>query len=314
MVRSILAVTLVAVLAVGANAYDFLYTGDTAMTHDAGSFGIKGSVVYLMADSWYNNDGDKESADDVEGWSDWKATDMWVPVSVYYSVMDNLEFGVQAKFGSLKDETTLEARDDDGTVEGSGLGDTWIWAKYMFLPEPMLTARVGVKVNTGTEPAGASDSEAWVDEDGDLATGDGQMDVDGAIMFGTAAGPGMFSGAVGYRYRMDQKDLKMGDMTADFTPGNEIHFQACYMYYINDMMSLGLAGDGYFGSDPEYDGKAITLADDTDLKGSNGVWVNPSFSYMMESGLELGVGFHYPLMGQNIDALWGFDAYVGWGM
>ena len=49
------------------------------------------------------------------------------------------------------------------------------------------------------------------------------------------------------------------------------------------------------------------------MAGASGVWVNPGFSYMMENGVELGVGFHYPLMGQNIDALWGLNAFVAWG-
>jgi len=315
MVRSMLAVLLVAVFAVGASAYDFLYTGDTPMTHDAGGFGIGGGIWYLSSDSYYDCDGEKVGADDFDDDIDMSGTQMWIPIHVWYAAMDNLEFGVNAKFGMLDYEATWEARDEmTETYEGSGLGDTWIWGKYMFAPDPMVTARVGVKVNTGGEPDGGYG--AFEDADGDLATGDGQMDVDGAIMFGTEAGPGMFCAAAGYRYRMDRTvtmDARDGD-SYDLTPGNEIHFQAGYTYYLGDMMNFGIAADGFFGSDPQADGEAIEYPDGSTLEGMNGVWVNPSFAYMMENGVELGVGFHYPLMGKNNHAVWGLNAFVGWSM
>ena len=59
MVRSILVVALIGLFAASAGAYDFLYTSGTPMTHDAGAFGVSGGIVYLMADSWYDNDGEK---------------------------------------------------------------------------------------------------------------------------------------------------------------------------------------------------------------------------------------------------------------
>jgi hypothetical protein len=73
MVRSILAVMLIGVFAVSASAYDFLYTGDTAMTHDAGSFGVSGGLMYLMADEAYDDEGEAQ-----ELGADWTA--MWIPV------------------------------------------------------------------------------------------------------------------------------------------------------------------------------------------------------------------------------------------
>lgn len=292
MVRNILAVMLVMALAFSASAYDFLYTGDTAMTHDAGAFGVKASFVYLMANSEYDQDGEKQDWGD-----DDKYTMMAVPVNLYYAVMDNFEIGVQPKFLMLKDEyETVPVDREMVTEEGSGIGDTWFWAKYMFMPEPMMTARLGVKINTGDDEP----------DEGDLATGDGQMDIDAALMFGMPAGPGMFDGAIGYRYRM-AAEVEGGD----YTPGSEIHFAACYTYYLNDAMNLRLGADGFFGSDADFE--ATESRETVEDSGSNAVWINPGFDYMMESGMGLGVDMHYPLMGKNIHALWGFGAYIAWG-
>ena len=309
MVRSILAVLLVAIFAVGASAYDFLYTGDTAMTHDAGGFGVAGGLMYLMADEYYDHDGEAQ-----ELGADWTA--MWIPVHVYYSAMDNLEFGVNAKFGMLDLEVTEESRQNE-TYEGSGLGDTWIWAKYMFLPDPMMSARVAFSMPTGNEPAGAAyfgSGFYGFDEDEDIATGSGAMSIDGAVLFGVPAGPGQFDAAVGYRYHMAREITEelREEITYDYKCGNEIHFAAGYTYFLSDMMSLGLAADGFFGSEGE-----VTVDDETetvDDSAANAVWINPSFMYMMENGVSLGIDMQYMLMGQNVPVEWGFGAYVGWGM
>jgi len=178
------------------------------------------------------------------------------------------------------------------------LGDTWVYAKYMFMPEPMMTARLGVKVATGS--TADPDDMSGLTEDGDLPIGSGQMDIDGAVLFGIPAGPGMFDAALGYRMRMENSDTKV-------KPGDEIHFLGCYTYPMSDMLSLKLAADGYFGSDAELDGEAA------DESGSNVVFVNPGIDYTLESGMTLGADFHYPLMGTNVYSEWGVGLYVGWG-
>jgi hypothetical protein len=294
MIRSILVVALVAALAMSASAYDVLYTGDTAMTHDTGAFGITGSFLYLMADSSFDFEG--ESVD----WGDNDShTSMWFPIDIYYSVMDNFEIGITPMFRMDKSEYEVMAR-ETMEDEGTGIGDTWIWAKYMFLPDPMMTARLGFKVATGEDEP----------DDDELATGDGQMDIDGAVMFGVPAGPGTFDAAVGYRFRM-AREFEVLDETYDYTPGSEIHFAAGYSYFLNDAMALRLGADGYFGGDDEVEeGSRVTVED----SARNAVYINPGFDYVMENGVSLGVDMHYPLMGQNIDALWGFGLTVGWGM
>ena len=287
---SILLVAAVVGMASTAGAYDYLYTNDPAMTHDAGTFGIKANVMFMMSDSWYDHDGNSMTYDEFaealgETLKNAKMSGMWFPIDLFYSVTDQMEIGVQPKF--LMDKMTADDMDD---YEATGLGDTWVDVKYMATMEPMMAVRAGVKVPTG-------------DDEGDKdngPTGEGQMDVDAAVMIGMPAGPGTFDLAAGYRLRMENTDAK-------WKPGNEIHFAACYTYFIGEMMNLRIGADGFFGSDYEDDGK---LVDDS---GSNVVYITPGFEYMMDNGMSVGVDMHYPLMGTNIDALWGFGAYVSFG-
>lgn len=281
--RSMLCVMLVALIvgmATTAGAYDRVYSWDYAATHDQGTFGVNGAFYYLWATSAYDADGNK---------SDWnnnaKNTHMWIPIDIYYSVTDQLEIWVQPQFSMEK--WTADGSDD---MSGSGIGDTWIKVKYWVMPEPAVAFRAGVKVATGNDEPDA----------GDLWTGTGQMDIDGAFLFGVPAGPGTFDAAVGYRMRMENSD-------ADWKPGNEIHFVAGYTYWTSEAMSLGLAAEGYFGSDQEQGGTAL------DNSGANIVYVAPCFNYMMDTGLSMGANFYYPLMGTNTEADWGFGILFGWG-
>ena len=293
MIRSTLAVILVTALAMSAGAYDILYSNDTAATHDAGAFGVDVSFLYFMANSGYDKDGESyDWADGIE------YTGMWFPIDIYYGVIDGFEVGVTPIF--MMDKVTYP----DPTPEdsGTGIGDTWIWAKYGFLPDPMLTARVGFKVATGV-------AEEDVDAE-ELKTGSGQMDIDGALMFGVPAGPGSFDAAIGYRYRMAKT---VADV--DCAPGSEIQFFAGYTYFLGDAMNLRLGADGFFGSEPTEDGDPIPdIANPgEDLTGANVVYINPGFDYVMDNGVVLGFDMHYPLMGANVDPPWGFGLSVGWG-
>ncbi len=293
MIRSTLAVILVIALAMSAGAYDELYSNDTAATHDAGAFGIDVSFLYFMASSGYDKDGESyDWADGIE------YTGMWFPIDIYYGVIDGFEVGVTPIF--MMDKTTFP--DPTPEYSGTGIGDTWIWAKYGFLPDPMLTARVGFKVATGV-------AEEDVDAE-ELPTGSGQMDIDGALMFGVPAGPGSFDASIGYRYRMAKT---VADI--DYAPGNEIQFFAGYTYFLGEAMNLRLGADGFFGSDPTEDGDPIPELPPNvgDVPGSNVVYLNPGFDYIMDNGVVLGFDMHYPLMGSNIDPPWGFGLSVGWG-
>ena len=301
MIRTMLTAILVIALAMTASAfdirtYDALYTGDTAATLEAGEFSMQGSFLYLMADKSYDADGESQ-----EWGTDNKATGMWFPIKISYGVMDGLEVGVTPMFVMNK----LEYGSHRSTeYEGTGITDTWIWAKYGFMPDPIVTARLGLKVPTGND-------EPDFDE---LGTGSGQMDIDGALVFGLPSGPGSLDGSIGYRYRMDvtsDEDSRDGD----YTPGNEINFTAAYTYFLSDVMSLRIGAGGFFGSDPEIDGEPIPdiATPGTDVVGQKLVSVNPGFDYIMDNGVSLGFDMFYPLMGTNIDAGWGLGLSVGWG-
>ncbi len=290
MMRIILAVALVIALAMSAGAYDELYSNDTAATHYAGDFGIDVSFLYFMADSSYDADG--ESVDFPVDTDDY--TGMWFPIDIYYGVMDGFEIGVTPIF--MMDKLTHP--DPIPEDSGTGIGDTWIWAKYGFMPDPMLTARVGFKLATGEDEPDAEE----------LPLGTGQMDIDGALLFGVPAGPGSFDAALGYRYRLAQTSDDI-----DYKPGSELHFFAGYTHFLGDAMNLRLGADGYFGSDAETDigdGNGFQTVDES---ASSAVYINPGFDYIMDNGVVLGFDMHYPLMGANIVADWGLGLSVGWG-
>ncbi len=292
MMRIILAAALVIALAMSAGAYDELYSNDTAATHDAGAFGIDVGFLYFMADSYYDEDGENIEVDNAD------YTGMWFPIDIYYGVMDGFEIGVTPIFKMDK----ITFTDPDEEYSGTGIGDTWIWAKYGFMPDPMVTARVGFKLATGNDEP---------DED-ELPLGSGQMDIDGALLFGVPVGPGAFDAALGYRYRMAQtiEDAR----SYDIKPGSEFHFFAGYTYFLNDAMGLRIATDGYFGGEMEFDAGDARDFEAIEDSASNVVYINPGFDYIMASGMTLGFDMHYPLMGTNIEiAAWGLGLTVGWG-
>lgn len=296
MMRIILAVVLVIALAMSAGAYDILYSNDTAATHDAGAFGIDVSFLYFMSTGGYDADG--ESYDWDSDNADITYSGMWFPIDIYYAVTDGFELGVTPIF--MMDKVAMLDSDDD--LSGTGIGDTWIWAKYGFMPDPILTARVGFKLATGND-------EPDYDE---LALGSGQMDIDGALLFGVPAGPGSFDAALGYRYRMAQtvEDAR----SYDYKPGSEFHFFAGYTYFLSDVMSLRVGTDGYFGGEAELDAGETREFEAIEDSASNVVYINPGFDYIMDNGIALGFDMHYPLMGTNIvNAAWGLGLSVGWG-
>lgn len=280
--RSILSVAMIVFvvgLATTAGAFDFLYYNDTPMTHDAGTFGIGTGVVYFSWSGIYDVDGENTA---FEG--DMAMTEMYIPVDLYYSVMDQLEIGV--KPGFMMNKMTDFGGDE---YEFTGITDTWVDAKYMVMMDPMVTARVGVKLATG-------DCEG--DEDNG-PTGTGQMDIDAAVLFGMPAGPGMFGGQLGYRMGMEDED--------GWAPGGAILFLVNYFHPLSDVMQLKVAADGYFGSDYTVDGDAV---EDT---GGSLVEVNPGIIYSMDNGMDVGFDVFYVVMGANEGAKWGAGLCVGWG-
>ncbi len=280
--RSILSIAMIVFvvgLATTAGAFDFLYFNDTPMTHDAGTFGIGAGVIYFSQNGFYDVDGEKF---DFEG--DMAGTEMYIPVDIYYSVMDQLEIGI--KPGFQMNSFTDFAGDE---FDANGITDTWIDAKYMVMMDPMVTARVGLKVATGDDEG---------DEDNG-PTGTGQMDIDAAVLFGMPAGPGQFGAQVGYRMGLEDDD--------GWAPGGKILFLVDYFHPLSDVMQLKVAADGYFGSDGTFEGDAI------EDSGGSLVEINPGIVYTMDNGMDVGFDVFYVVMGANEAAKWGAGLCVGWG-
>jgi hypothetical protein len=317
MIRGLLAALVIVATSAQAGAYDFLYTDQTPATQPKGSYRLAIELVYLMANESYSEDG---KTIELEG--DWSAT--WAPFDVRYGLTDRVALGLKARFGKLRLESVPSGEpSDNGTTDyaGAGFCDLWMWGKYMIVSDPLVTVRAAVKLPAGDGPADPAhavvDSLFYLDENGDLALGDGQTDLDLSVLMGFRNESGVIELAIGYRYRT-KGTFEKSDYTYDFTPGNEVHFAAGYTYELNSALRLRLGTDGFVGTDDRAE---------TDYSGANhepgqidvllrdsarsAVWINPSFEYTTRMGILLGFGMHYPIMGRNIPAEWGVDFRVG---
>jgi hypothetical protein len=308
MMRGILIAALVAAVAPSAGAYDVMYSGDVAVTHEAGAFGIRASYLHFSADQWFM-DGKLEDGVVIDQLirsdADAKYSGTFIPVDLRYSPFRLLEVGATPVFLMEKIENYEDPVSGLKDHESVGVGDTWLWAKYNFSPEPLMSIRVGYKLTTG---------EDMPDPD-ELPTGSGQSDIDGAVMFGVPAGPGWLDAAVGYRYRTKRKaDLDIAS-SYDFKPGNEVHFFAGYTQLVGEAFNVRLGADGTFGSD--YEGGPNAGGDQSAANADTGASIisfNPGVDYLFGNGAWVGFDLHYPVAGKNVNASWGFGFTVGWGM
>jgi hypothetical protein len=320
MIRVLLIALITALLPTAGWAYDFLYSGESMEPMEEGLFRAELELLYLAADDAFDSDGASRRFG-----PDWAAT--WIPVKISYAFRDWLAVGANVRYGLLSLEDVAispEGGDADGATsdfEGSGLDDVWVWGRLRMLEKPVVSARAAVKIPVGTEPAdivhSVADTGFFLDEEGHLAVGDGQTDIDAAVLVAFPRETGTFEVSIGYRHRT-KLTVEREEGSYDFTPGGEIRFTAGYVYHLNSAMDLRLGLDGFSASDDSVDGACECPGhshEDTDeqLSGSarSGVWINPSFEYVMDSGLVLGFDMHYPLMGQNIAAEWGVGFHVG---
>jgi hypothetical protein len=300
MSRTILVLTLMFALAGGAAAYDQLYTGDTAAVADAPSFGMRGTFLYLSADSAFNEDGE---AEDWPQGTEYKAK--WVPLRITYAPLHGVEVGACPIF-MMEDRSFASVEED---YSGTGIGDTWAWAKYNFSLDPVLTARLGVKLPTGNDEVLSSEHE--------LVLGTGQTDLDAAVMVGLPAGKGLLDLALGYRIRLarkiDESSARVEELANDEKPGDEIHFLVGFRHEIGEAVRVRLAADGFFGAQPTIDGELIPTSQGKTKPAKSAVFVNPGVDYTLPNGVSVGFDMHYPLMGTSIDKYWGFGLSLGFG-
>jgi hypothetical protein len=307
MLRGALIAAAVMALAPGAHAYDVLYSGDVAMTHDAGTFGIEGAVLHFTADQWFR---DGELTDGVvvdrllRSDDDARYTGTFYPVRARYSPFRQLEVGGIGIFLDEKIENYADPATGLPDHKGLGVGDTWIWAKYNFSVDPLMTLRLAGKLPTGEDKP---DSD-------ELPTGSGQVDLDGAMMFGVPAGPGWINAAFGYRYRTERKADPEDAGSYSFKPGNEVHFFVGYTQLVGESFNVRVGADGSVGSDyeggPGAESENTTTAD----TGVSLISFNPGIDYVTSSGIWIGLDLYYPIFGKNANALKGFGLSAGWGM
>lgn len=252
--------------------YDFLYTNDYASTLPAGVFGGKLNVYYASVPTVYDSDGEK--VEWPEGY-DWSATEMYLPVDIRYSVIEYFELRLQPKFVNNKSTTTIA--DEESEMTGSGIGDLWVAGKYLIVSEPKISARVGAKFALGK----------YKDlEEDELATGDGQMDIDIGALVSYPMEPITFDFGVGYRLRMEDEDK--------YKPGAEIHYMFALGYPLSEAMGLKLGVDGYMGSNDEYDG---TEADES---ARSEMCIAPGFWYKA-APIDFGVDVYvFKAMAENV--------------
>jgi hypothetical protein len=211
----------------------------------------------------------------------------------------------------MEDRSFAAANPNDPPSEysGTGIGDTWAWAKYNFSLDPALTARLGVKFPTGNDEVLSSENE--------LILGSGQTDIDVAVMVGLPAGKGTLDLALGYRARLarkiDESRSRVDELANNEKPGDEIHFLLGFSHDIGDEIRVRLGADGFFGAQPTIDGELIPYGQGSTKPAKSIVFVNPGVDYVLPNGVSIGLDIHYPLMGSFIDKYWGVGLSVGFG-
>ncbi|MBN2564343.1 MAG: transporter [Candidatus Eisenbacteria bacterium] len=318
--RVLLAGLAIAALVSPAGAFDFLYTGRTPATLARGTLDVGLSVLYVTSDDTYNEDGTT-----VPSGADWTAT--WIPVEFSYGITDLLTGGLTGGYGSLSLDGVPSVSDPEQRsdakrdYEGAGIGDLWVWMKYGVREDPLVAVRGAVKIPAGAGPVdrahAVADTGFFLDDGGHLALGDGQTDIDGAVLLGFPMQTGVFELSLGYRYRMGQT-VNKDDNSYDYEPGNEFHFDLGYRYDLNDAMDLRLGLSGFYGSDDsaetDYSGpdhSQESLEECLEGSSRSAVWIDTSFAYVMKNGILLGFDVHHPLMGQNVPAEWGIAFRLG---
>jgi hypothetical protein len=263
-----------------ASAFDFLYTDDFAPVTDEGIFKVKVFPVYAWANSAFDADGESQ---EFEGDQSWNA--IMVPVELAYGVIENLEIAVQPKFVRDAMNSVPIGLDETEDQEGSGIGDTWVKAKYAYPLEngAVVAGRVGAKLPTGDDEP----------DEGDLPTGSGQTDVDVAALVNYTMEQIMINGALGYRIRMEND--------AEYKPGNEFHFMGEFGYMVNEQTLVSLGFDGFFGADNEMEGETA------EESASNAVAVSPGVVYHVSEALALKGDFFIEVLGQNKNAEMGVN-------
>lgn len=281
----------------GAFPYDALVTYDHGgMPVKAGALHISANPSYWMASKYYDIDGEAQEYDG-------DLTLIAVPIDLGYAINDRILVDLTVQFLMPK-----FAPSDGDEVSSSGLGDLWVKGRYIApMGNGYLGGRLGIKAPIGK----------YKDlEDDEFALGDGQIDVDlalvGAIMPEGAGFAG--NGQIGFRYRMKGSYtgvVTIGTQTYeydyDYTPGMLIYTQLepgysmgtekAFQIYLPILYETSMADKAAITSPPEFETEEETVEDSE----TSGLAIGLAPKYTLDANNTIGLKFLYPLMGKNVD-------------
>ena len=265
----------------------FVYDG--LITYDHGGMPVTANALhfnvgagYLMFSEGFDKDGE---AEDLGG----DVSIIGVPIDIGYAINENILVDV-----TIQVLSTTESPTGGDSVSATGLGDVWVKGRYVApVGEDFdLGGRLGVKI-----PVGSVD---YTDEDFKPELGDGQMDVDVALVAGMYPEEGfVMNGQVGFRYRMTETQTIFNPLNptetveVDYTPGMLIYLDVEPGYSFGEFDVFVPIG---------YEMTMASKTDDTEDTDSetNGLYVGVAPKYALDMNNTLGVKFLYPLMGTNV--------------
>jgi hypothetical protein len=304
------------------SAFDTLYDNFESGMLKAGSVKIRLWADYGRAASYFDSTFTVAFSKDnykIKRYPDTKYTNINVPLKFSYSVMDALEAGIIGQYVSRTIELTQG--DSTTTTTSSGIGDTWVYAKYRLFKDPILNFQAAVKIPTGTW----KDVAEGKGKANELAIGDGQMDLDFALNGAFPEPPNYadveagqwelrfthwsFEYQVGFRYKMKRNFTSGPDIEEDVeeTPATSIPFilrekicLSCNTYF----WFLGLGGH-FDLSQPETT-TTSSAGTTTTVKGkkTTQVFAITGFEFRFAKGFYTNIQYQGTFMGQNAPFEW----------
>ncbi|MBN1231891.1 MAG: hypothetical protein JXA60_00865 [Candidatus Coatesbacteria bacterium] len=295
------------VSAVSLFAFDPMYDNFEVIMYKKNTIRFNAYLDYAMASAAFDSSGTKTDYS-----NDGKSSCIRIPVGITYSVSPAIEAGLIAQFVSKSMEMTVNNTTTD--YSGSGIGDTWLFAKFMLMPDPTVNVRVAGKLPTGPwhdyyEGTAAND---------ELPVGDGQIDLELGLngRFPITAGRGSdprdddviaAEYSLGFRYRLNRSySYEIAGTTTDVeeTPGNQLLYSLGPKILISPGKFWGfLRLAGYFGiGDPET--KTTTNGTSNTVKGdpSSIMYIQPGFEFKAGVGFYVNGFLQYPIMGKYHEA------------
>ncbi len=247
---------------------DLLFLTSGATIQETGNGWGAVALRYSTAGDMYDADSEKqELADDMTG--------IRVPIWGNYSIMDNLE-----AFAILPIVST-----DNGTDSESGIGDIWLGAKYVVMPEGCLTIRGALDIPTGDDEKGLGNAGGFGIDIAALT--EKKIDKIGLI------------GQLGIRYNAEDSDTK-------WTPGLGIYVHGGAYYAFTEQIPAWIDLTYFNQGDGEFDGN--------EAKDSTVNWLelNLGTGYVINEALFAGIDLEYTLTGTNTAADLGIFVMIGY--